>query len=309
MANITFFATLNDRMLDAVDYSSSYYDFYYNNKSTGELERLNLDDRDDDQKILIDDPNSNWTPKDNLLIQKSLNFKNPSYFYGANGIANVGSLIGVALVCRSAESNQRIINKVGVIPNVTDLVEIDIKLDIKESTFRGNLIVEVVLYLEEASHNTEKISYLSNIKGTQLGIVESSQLILEGDGSQFPIFIVEDRKLPLWEVSFSFSSSEDMFSDTVKLKINTSHKDYKFINHYDKKSYCQPFLDEIMSNVVSLFIIKCIELNIYDDVSSNDFTSGSVGHMVSYYKDVFAPIDTNSAEEVFASISRGLRDV
>jgi hypothetical protein len=284
---INSFPTVNDfRLRDAGVTSEPYSAFYITDEGKKPLE-LEFTEPGGNLAAVIDSTGK-WNPEEyNLCITKKYHIKNPKTFYGPYGVISADSVLGFAVQWTSRDSKQRGVSLAGEISNSSSETELTVNLEFKPGTIRNQFELRPVFYIKEEGYSEADEDHLASETGTILGDISSDIITVrvEGSGSAFPIYEINDKNAPLWEVKCEWINfDEDLFDETVGIYINRAHPSYKYLDP-SSKEYNPELFKEIISQ--SLFIVIC---KLKEDqtgweqiINGNDLASGSVGEAVSYF--------------------------
>ncbi|MDG0032707.1 hypothetical protein MMB68_24470 [Priestia sp. Y58] len=306
---ISFYQTLTPNLQNRIGFEGGNYEFSYKN---GEgLFKLSTDPLDSqenkDNHLYLQDLDSKWDA-DNccLIVERSGVINNPSFLFGPNGVASINSKIGIALTWFSKSSNQR-----GVVPiaelvhDLNNFIEFDLYHAFNPGQLKGTVTIELALYLKENKENN--FPNLAKYEGTILGILDSYTVVIDGNGSMFPILEVNEPSQPLWWVSCDWSDPlSDAFSEeNVCINLNTSHRFAKFLNA-ENGIGSSPMLIEIISSAVQIIIQKAQESGVWDNIESGSGVEpGSIGQAIYYFIQTFN-WDVSSPERLARSIREDL---
>ena len=144
-----------------------------------------------------------------------------------------------------------------------------------------------ILYIADPGSPKENEHHLADRNGYVLGELDNYTVRLDGSGSTFPVFEVNEPGQPLWYVRCDWiDPTTDMFSESVSVNINTAHKNYKYIDR-TQNTFDSQLLTEIMASAISIIIEKVrLQSAYWDQVLTNDsLETGSVGQAIYYFTD------------------------
>lgn len=280
---LKLFPTLTDEMFEKIRYQASPYYFFYNRDGIEyELELESLDGSATMCKV--SDKEGVWSPDDyDLILKRCYTFKTYSYLFGVDGIACRNAELGIAIMWTSVTSKQRGVIDVGtIINNGSDEVSFSVEYNFDIAQLRGNVEFKTIIYLKRSGNPTLSEEFLANTEGYVLGELDSLVIILDGNGSMFPIYEVNEPSQPLWYIHCNWEDpTYEMFAETVKININRAHPGYKFL---DKKTYRDLLLNEIMASAVSIVINNIKESEYWSQtVSGENLQIGSVSQAIYYF--------------------------
>lgn len=282
MKNIfTFYPTIDIEIIDSLKCEINY-NFSFLNEYTKEMQ--NLDANIEDGCISFGD-DTEWVPiLNDLVVDLNLASSYFSNLFGPEGVAPYHSKLGLAVECVCQKSKFRKVFKIGTFNNVND-ISIDTQFTIPKNTVNGQLEMNVIVYLDEkATKKDYEESYLNNEEGIVLGYLDKKKILYEGQGALFPIFATASESPKLWDISIDYDDpSVDKLTDTVKLVINKSHKDYCLIDQSSSK-YCKRIIDEIMATALTVLVGKLIEDNLLGVNLKNEFENGTILSFIKFLK-------------------------
>ena len=157
---------------------NNYYDLSlnYNNENEG----------------YIEDENGIWNPLEhNLCFEIIFSITNKNILFNEYfGIANKDALIGVALTWYCKSSYQIKTIPIGEI-KFDDLenYQLNYNINFPKGELKEKITYKLILYLKDKGN----ASYFGQENGCLLGEFEEEIINLEGDGSVFPIEIIQDK--------------------------------------------------------------------------------------------------------------------
>ena len=103
---------------------------------------------------------------------------------------------------------------------------------------------------------------------------------LDGIGSEFPIYEINNPTLTLWYIECNWKDpTYDQFIECISIYFNKGHKNYKFLEKDNQ------LLNEIMASALFLLITKLKSQEDYWDATMEgyDLLEGSVSAAVNYF--------------------------
>lgn len=309
MASIPIFPTLNDSLIKKCEFHLLSKVFYYHDN--GKEKRLNLVENEDINKL--EDHQGQWNfDEDDLGFKGSFEICNPNAFFGKNGVANSRSTLGIALAWKSVESRQRGSISLGTFGYGKRNLTFTFQKDFEAGQFKGDVAFTLTLYLAKPGESEKGENFFANESGMMLGeLIDPFIIQFEGNGSIFPIYEVAlTANSPLCDVTFDWDDpAEDLFEESVMIKINTSHPSYHYIEENSVDYNPQLFIDELAQ---ALFVL-CLEIK--EDQSAwtnvlngNGFKPGSVLAAVSYFIKVLEWNVTGSNMDLLNSIKKFMEE-
>ena len=309
------FPKVSRDLLVMTGYISTKYEFSF--RYRGETHLLNAVNTDSSTSksavVQMEDPGGEWHPeKHELSVKCKCIINNPLFLFGENGLApSLNSEIGVGIMWLAPDSSIRGIQPVGIIrSDSTEACVIDSNIHFDSKTLRGNLFLQTVLYLKKRGTPSEKEKHLARYSGTILGVLDETRVIIDGNGSMFPIHMVANPTEPLWWVHCRWEDpTQDSFTDdNFCIYLNTAHKDYGYLNANEgiKNS---PLLMEILCSSIQMLVMKVLNDSVYrdDTIHGVDLKQGSVSSVVNYFIHVYSwSYDKDNPEALAASIRKSL---
>lgn len=249
--------------------------FSYRHES--EVFSLEIDENSDSLHTLKDN-RAVWSLDDDILIiERDITIYGCSSIYdqGKTPLVSKGAEIGVAVVWTSAESNRRGVFDLGQLNKYS--CRNTFKLYGELFQLRGVVEFTTILYLKKSG----ELGPFANTEGTILGELDKYVIKLDGTGSMFPIYIENNPGGPLWNVFCNWDDpSCELFSEVVRINLNSSHKQYKFLNKDDKN-----FMPHLFAEIIASALAIVVEELRLEDKSFNcftDFREGSVAAAIYY---------------------------
>ena len=305
-AKISLFPILNDDLLSKVRYQPSPYEFFYEvDDQKFELQAEEIDGSVNVHKI--SDENGVWSPDDyHLCVHRNFTLKTYQCLFGKNGIACRNAVLGLALMWTSADSKQRGVIPFGELDYSMQTYQFRMKHEFKKAQLRGNVEFSTILYIKNAGTPLWNEGHLANDYGTILGELDNFIIKLDGNGSTFPIYEVEETDQPLWYVKCDWNDPRyDLFSECVSININKAHKNYKYLDK-TKRIYNEQLLSEIMANALCTIITTLKEQDSAEwdaTINGRDLRIGSVSEAVYYFANVLG-WDIMTPEKMSLSIRK-----
>lgn len=309
------FPKMSRDLLVKTGYSSAIFDFRY--KYQGEDRELKATTADTSTSraavLQLTDQACHWHPETSNLIARCRCIINvPMFLFGENGLAaEEGGVLGVALMWMTPDASQRGVQPIGEITRKSNgPLNISGEIFFSPKQLRGTLIFQTVLYLKSRGNPTEKEYYQARQTGTILGVLDETRVIIDGNGSLFPIHEVSSPNEPLWWVRCEWGDPlEDPFTDdNYCIYLNTAHKDYTALNANEglKNS---PLLLEILCSSLQMLIMKVLDDDTARDatIQGTGIQEGSISSMVNYFLHTFKlNYDSNSPELLAIDIRKAI---
>nr|WP_263314752.1 hypothetical protein [Mammaliicoccus sp. Marseille-Q6498] len=299
MNQISLYKKMDEELSKKVDLKIQPPKLYYIDDSVNKEIVVN---EDFDDILTINSYDSMWSPNENNLNVKQLFiFNSPSALYGDKGVTMEGNEIGLGAHIHSRNSNFQKTLHISTIPNIQDTKYIEFSHVFNMGTLRGNIVIDFFLYLH-------KIESYNNIQADKVGMVlsegniHSLEVIVDGEGSVFPISEFEDKNGPLWKLDKNWIEPNiDMFDiSNVNLSLNTSHALFEQVKS-GKTRASKAIMSEIMLNAMSMIIQEVLIVENYSLDGEDEILQGSILQAVQYWVNAFE-IDTTSLFSISNSI-------
>ncbi len=232
---------------------SSYCFQYERNGNSYDLKNKG----EDPNEVVLLDSEGLWTIEDdNLIVSNKFILKGANRLYGPEGIACNTAKLSLGLSWYSHDSNRRDVLEIGEIANSQEEQAISLCYTFEKQTLRKNLNLDIIIYIKKAGNPTEEEKHLANKTGYNLGtLTDTCKVLLEGNGSDFPIFIVKKPGEPLWSLDFKCDSFDcDLLQDKVSINLNELHPSFALIDKNDKKNFNPSILAETLGDALAALI-------------------------------------------------------
>lgn len=294
--NIILYPTLGAEMLDKLEFKVADISASYSDGNEKKELRCAVEGTRYYKTIMIIDDAGNWSPDNyNLEISGNIEIGNPEVLFGEDSIAGIKDVIGIGMIFKSRTSSTRSADCLGSIGINSGKTRLPFKKAYSASSLRGNLDVTFTLFMKEKESMDSVIPL-----GATIGELSEYVFILEGMGSTFSVFEKNAPGEPLWSVECDWDEPEySMFSDSVKVTINTAHRAWMLLTEDDMR---KELLKEIMASSMQI-VISSLEPEQYSIQA--EYEPGSVSNAVAYLVDK-ASIDNESPASVATSLRKYL---
>ena len=297
---ILLYPSLSEDLLKRMRFQKSSVTFFYTDKE-GEEYRLRDEPLEAMSSInyIIDDEGVWDQNRYNFGLRRRYLLRSFQCLFGENGIACKNAVLGMAVIWTSSDSKQRGVIPVGTFTINDPWMEAVAEKVFDKAQLRGRVDFTTVLYISSSGTPDENEYHLANTNGYLLGELDSYALILDGKGSEFPVFEVYAPGQPLWYVQCDWiDPTQDSFSECVSINLNTAHKNYRYIDR-KQSSYNSQLLSEIMAGALSVIIEHArLESAYWEQITNNDgLEEGSVGKAIFYFSEALE-WDLSSPESV-----------
>lgn len=245
----------------------------------------NLSFMKDEEKdnIYILDNNGIWSNYTNdLCIIGELEITNFNILFNEYKVVEKDTVLGIGMTYISKGSSKTYSKSIGE-ANANDNTKkvIDFKLDFKPGELASILKLNFFIYVKKAQMINNNI--FAHNSGTILGNIYNCELIIEGNGSDFPIVIIDSPDTPLWDMYVDFEGLDDVFSrDSICLRINRSHQQFSKLG-IDKISLNNNLIwKEILASFFVNIFIASQQIENLDSLFYEDVQEGTVGGFLKF---------------------------
>ena len=271
----------------ATKYSFSFHD-------NGEIRSLTSTPTDSSTSkttvLQLEDQGCKWHPEDHELIAECKSIiTTPSFFFGPGGLSAAdGGVIGVAIMWMAPDASIRGVQQIGEFTKKTiGPYEVKGIIHYPSKTLRGMLTMHTILYIKDRGNVTDEEKHLAHFSGTVLGVLDETKVVIDGNGSLFPIHMVSNPTDPLWWIQCNWEDpTQDAFSDDYFcIYLNSAHRDYAALN-VNEGIKNSPLLLEIICSSLQLLIMKVLNDNVYRDETIHGGSSlrpGSISSVINYF--------------------------
>lgn len=295
--DIALYKQVNNVMYETISPKIEEIIFYYeenNEEKTVEIGEMN-------QVIFINEIDHNWdAARHDLNVKLKLNLSNLNTLFGNDGVTHSENKIGVAAHFHSRTSNYQETVPCGDISNENPSITVVLEKKFQKSFLKGKVECTLFLYLKELN---VKESYRADVLGMRFGDLESFTVMIDGEGSMFPILEVEKPGEALWSVYSAWSDiySEPLDVEFVRVELNKKHPAFNIIMGETKPS--KYLLSEVFANAMTQIIYKVVQEEDFD--LTNQESMESIASAVSYWISTFE-IDTTSLETINYTLRKKL---
>lgn len=308
MSNIlTSYPILNDELKELLDYKIEINRVCFNELNVEKILELKSNQ---ENELYVEDENATWNPLNfNVIFNISIKINNKNILFDEyQGIADNDSKIGIALTWYCKSTNQIKTESIGEITAYDfNYYENNLKLEFNKGDLKDKVNLKFILFLKELGTNP----YNGQRKGCVLGELEEFAVNLEGDGSVFPIEIIQDKTQLLWIAKFKYDEiREDLFNkEHVCLYLNKAHKDFSNLNLESEE--LSPMLKEILANFIYMFLMDLKENHVdLEEIINNSesWDEFSIASIVCRWIHEF-DIDLTSNYKMHESIRKCINEV
>jgi len=217
---------------------------------------IQLDVEAEGNAVIISDSNLDWDlSKHGLALRKTISLKNVGLFFGENGVAQDGAVLGIAAIVSSLTSNRTEVFRIVEFDSKSHPIKKECEIILPKGIFRGHLYLRTALYLVRSTN--KKTGYACS-SGTIIGTLGKTT-IETTDRLLFPIVEVDEPKEPIWWVRCNWTdATEDIFEESnVCIFLNRGHKNFNLIDT-DSEKKCTPYLADIVCTAIQMMIEKAM---------------------------------------------------
>lgn len=255
----------------------------------------------------LSDPRCSWYPEThNLKFQKSCRITSAYCLFGEGGVAPSDAVIGLALRWISSKSDERGIIPFGEITRLDSSSVFMAEGQFDRGKLKGSLKFQTVLYLKDSGRPKVSEMYFAQQPGTVLGVLDQAEFYIDGNGSIFPIVVIDAPGKPLWHVYYNdtVDAMQDQFSsENVEIRLNKAHPSYDALKIDTSMTESTLFVEVIASAL--MVIVESAKESLGEEwdtmLSGTGFESGSIAEAIYYFVSRLR-WDINSPASLSASI-------
>ena len=283
--SIVPYPSLNERLSSQIRFQHSEYSFFYVDED-GEEHSLGYKRDEINPSVLFIDDDGAWSHDDyEFSFKISISLRTFGCLFGKTGIACKNAKIGFAIQWTSNESKQRGVFKIDEFGYSDNSFQKDCSFSFPKGTLRGNVSLNIILYLAQAGSVEPDENHLINVPGHVLGELDSVKVFIDGNGSEFPIFEYTNPDDPLWKLNFSCEDpTSEQFGECVEICLNKAHRNFKYIDK-NSSAFNEQLLSEIMAAALTAIVEEVKKKSEYwgQIVNGENLTEGSVGQALFYF--------------------------
>lgn len=255
-------------------------------------------------QIIINETDNSWSPiEHNLIVEQHISLKNPSVFFGNNGVTNASNTLGIACQIYSKTSHFQKTIQFAEITSDMDQFNESFLYEFEPDTIGGSVFMNFYIYLKEIKV-TDPIH--ANTVGTNLmnDFLQNISIIIDGNGSEFPIMEINDPTQPLWRVEMTWTDlNEDLFNtNSVRLILNQGHELFNQLMN-QRPRINQYLMNDIIISAMTSVIQQAILIDGNEFRSEEDYQPGSIAQVIWYWISTYE-INTESLDSIANSIRK-----
>ncbi len=234
---------------------------------------------------LVDD-DYEWNPKEqSLFLTLKIKMNNVSSLFGKSGSCYKDATLGVGLVWKPEKSRIKRCKKLFEIDSSNNSIDCIVK-DIELPNISSNVDFNIVIYISKPG-SVDGNPFFANEEGMILYSELLWTIIMEGNGSIFPVYEIEDEGGPIWSYYCDVIdiTDEPFDREHIEIRINTKHPSYSMV-HPKSPTYSQAYVNEILSSALAVIILDLRskqENNLID--LSEECERGSILEALKYFSD------------------------
>lgn len=302
--NNRLYKTIDRETLDKLNIVIKRNYYYYNSDNIKKnIEEIQFDKYTNVFKL--EDPDFEWNNKmHSLYIDIELSMNNTNLLF--DSFCCKDAILGIGIEWKPEKSRIRNCKKIGELCNNIDNYNFKVE-KILIDDLNSNVDFSWLIYVAKPGNDNSRKMY-GNSRGLILGDGPLWKIIVEGEGSVFPIREISLQNEPLWSYYCDFDDIyEDSFSDeNIKIIINKNHRLYQYIHHSNPKFDKNVFI-EVLSSALVMLILEIKNKNKENrDEYNIDFSKkgqkNSIYSVLKYYNDTFNFNINGTMDEMFYSI-------
>ena len=209
----------------------------------------------------------------------------------------------------SSKSDERGVVPFGTITKADSAKSFDVDYVFERGALRGSLKLQTILYLKDAGTPKESVKYVVQQICTILFVLEQEEFFVDGNGSVFPIAVIDAPGKALWNVYYNDASDpmQDKFeSENVEIRLNKAHPNYDALK-IESSMIESPLFIEVLSSAL-MVIVESVKESAGEDweniLEGTGFETGSIAEAVYYFItrlqwDVSSPSKTSASIKDF----------
>lgn len=280
--SLSLFPILDENIYMKIGFEASPFEFYY--YYHGEKRPLEVKGLGDGTSFGLVDPKGDWNPDEfGFTLRRECVIRHPDTLFGSGGVAPSSATIGLAAMWLSRSSKTRgcVRFNESIRRSQTPAVR-TFEHTFAPGTFRGQITLNTVIFLDECSYYGKENQFAKH-PGTLLGELDSCKVIIDGQGSVFPIVEVDEPSQPLWRVECNWNDPlvESFDAESVVVCLNRAHPAYKELMRENmKQSY---LLKEVVAGALHIIVQNAQTSEFWADILDGKSDEGSIGEALHYF--------------------------
>lgn len=244
---------------------------------------------DYEYKTLLNNERESWDyGQYGFGLAGSVTINDTAALFGIDKLVQADAVLGLALQWMSKQSSQRGIIPIGVVTNtVPQPLTVSFEHYFEPDLLFGEVHVSVVLYLKQPSASTN--GGQASLQGTILGVIEDKCVILDGEGSTFPIVVVNEPDKPLWYVDFNYSEPliEPFEKDYIAIYLNRAHPAFTAVQNPSNPVEMSLYVS-MLAGALQLILQNLMQCAEWSDIQiGENCEEGSIGQVIHYFLTTF----------------------
>lgn len=263
--------------------------FYKSLKNKKEYELIQKGESSNN--LYLDDPNYEWNPQNQKLFCKiSIQVNSvSSLFSPLIGIATPLSKLGIAVIWRCKESKTRGTINLEDIEITENLIasNLNSEFSIKPKMLIGKINFKFMIYLKEFTPCDNRFGF-ANKPGTILGLINSKDIYIDGNGSMFPIMDEDINSDLLWRDEICFEDFDETFDDdSFCLYFNKNHSNYAdLVSTHNKNKHSQLFKEVLAQAIFDLIEYARDKDDKFMQTITGVYDDGSIAKQLKFFINV-----------------------
>lgn len=249
--------------------------FYVIDGESKAIKEDRFDNSSNEKLFQLIDEEYEWDPKTQPIhMNILLTLDNASSLFGPNGICCDDAVIGVGLTWKPNKSKIKHCVKIGDFKKGNTDVSLEAKNILIENA-GSNISFTLVFYISKPG-SSGTFPSIANEQGLIVFERKEWTLVVEGEGSLFPVHDYCDPDGPLWTYKCEVTDlKEDEFDEQhIEIRLNKAHKNYCFIDH-KSQLFSSVFLNEIFSSALAAIIIDIHKQTNNDQIEFDEENHGN----------------------------------
>ncbi len=312
MASKKLFITFSEELLKQLNVTIDRTYHYFDDEG----ERIELIEKKVDplasnnKTVKLEDLSREWIEarkSRSLFLNIKIKISNiVNIFHGTNQACDSKAKLGVGLSRKATKSKFKYCKKIAEIDDYMDELDAAVEnIEIKSAD--SDIDFNVFFYVIKPGNSSDRKGF-ANSEGMIVSLEKARTIIVNGNGSFFPIEQYTKQGDPLWKIKVNFVDwTEDEFvTDNVAIILNPSHSLYERIDPQNE-SYDEEIFKEVISSSLSALIIEILNISKqqgnYDALLGESLEAqGSILAAIRYFRDALGFLVTKSTSELVESI-------
>lgn len=255
ITNTRLYKTISQNEFSKLDFKIKKEYVYITDSDIKEIKEQSFDNVSSKKIFQLVDEDYEWNPREqNLYLSVNISMDNIKSLFGECGSTFEDSILGLGLVWKPEKSRIKRCKKLCELSINCNKTNVTIN-NIELQNISSNVDFYLVIYIVKAGSKNGS-TFFANETGMILYQELLWTIIVEGNGSIFPIFEVEKDNSPIWSYYCDTADiAEDSFDmEHIRIEINKKHPSYNML-HPKSPTYSQSYENEILSNAIAMIIL------------------------------------------------------